>query len=164
MNKEATAAVKGMGGCLPEQCVGLSLPMQHFRSRAATKGTKRVHVKAGNQRVRRPLTRELLRMKAEEHRRMREWKGRRAWTGLAFSYQLATRASGSVCQGGRESAPGNCCRSWDIVVSKKGMQLGPDGLDCGYLVPHLARYNSYRSICATAATALLQHHRYWSVA
>ena len=35
----------------------------------------------------------------------------------------------------------------------------PRGLDCGYRMPHLARSDSYRSICATAATALLQHHR-----
>ena len=59
--KGATVAVKGMGECLPEQWVGLSLPLQHFRRRAARKGTKRVHVEVGNQtRVRRPLTGELL--------------------------------------------------------------------------------------------------------
>ena len=40
----------------------------------------------------------------------------------------------------------------------------PRGLDCGFRVPHIAREDSYRSICATAATARLQHHRDWSVA
>ena len=31
----------------------------------------------------------------------------------------------------------------------------PRGVDCGYRVPHLARQDSSRTICATADTALL---------
>ena len=46
---------------------------------------KRAHVEAGNQtRVRRPLTREMIRVKGGEHRRM-IWGERIAWIGLALS-------------------------------------------------------------------------------
>ena len=35
----------------------------------------------------------------------------------------------------------------------------PRGVDRGYRVQHLARSDSSRSICATTATALLQHYQ-----
>ena len=39
----------------------------------------------------------------------------------------------------------------------------PSGVDSGYRMQHLAKSDSSRSICATPATAFLQHHRDWSV-
>ena len=76
-----------------EQWVGLSLPVQHVRIKAARKGIKTAHMEAGNQtRVRRPLTWEMIRVMDES---IGEWgvRGRITWIGLALSYQLLLSAS-----------------------------------------------------------------------
>ena len=66
-----------------------------------------------------------------------------------------------------------CCklstsRSWRgrTHAEKRGstQRATPRGIDCGYRVKHVAMSDSSRSICATAATALIKHHRDCSVA
>ena len=41
------------------------------------------------------------------------------------------------------------------------MQRATPRVDCGYCAQHLARSNSSRSICATAATALITETEAW---
>ena len=92
--KEATVAEKLEAvNFYHEQGVGLSLPVQHVRIKAARKGIKTAHMEAGNQtRVRRPLTWEMIRVMDES---IGEWgvRGRITWIGLALSYQLLLSAS-----------------------------------------------------------------------
>ena len=71
-NKEAVVAGKLVAvNVYREQWVGLSLPMQHVRMKAARKGIKRAHVEAGNQtRVRRARMWEVIRVMEES---IAEW-------------------------------------------------------------------------------------------